>query len=232
MSKNEILKKIEKQLIVSCQALPGEPLYLEHMSIMPYMAKAAVMAGAKAIRANGFRDIAEIKKYVDVPVIGLIKKQYGNFPQYITVSMDEIDDLVEAKADIIALDCTLRDRYDGKSINEFVKEIKEKYKDIILMADVSTLEEAINAEKMGVDMVGTTLNGYTDYTKKDSGPNYSLIEEMVKTLNIPVIAEGKIHSPEQARKMLEIGAYCVVVGGAITRPLEIATRFVEEMRKI
>lgn len=232
MKKHEILKKIEKQLIVSCQALPGEPLYLEHMSIMPYMAKAAVMAGAKAIRANGFRDIAEIKKHVDVPVIGLIKKQYGDFPQYITVSMDEIDDLVEAKADIIALDCTLRDRYDGKSINEFVKEIKEKYKDIILMADVSTIEEALNAEKMGVDMVGTTLNGYTDYTKDDASPNYALIEEMVKTLKIPVIAEGKIHNPEQARKMLELGAYCVVVGGAITRPLEIATRFVEEMRKI
>lgn len=121
----DIVKKLKGKLIVSCQALPGEPLYQEEYTIMPLMAKAAVLAGASGIRANSFRDVKAIKKEVSVPVIGLIKKQYSNFPQYITVSMNEIDDLVEAGADIIALDCTLRKRFDGLSINEFIANIKK-----------------------------------------------------------------------------------------------------------
>ncbi|CAM3166957.1 N-acetylmannosamine-6-phosphate 2-epimerase [Streptobacillus ratti] len=227
---NKLLEQLKGQLIVSCQALPGEPLYIENDTIMPLMARAAIKAGAKGIRANGVLDVKEIKKEVNVPVIGLLKKNYEGFPQYITVGMSEIDVLVEAGADIIALDCTLRERYDGKTINEFIVEIKAKYPKILLMADISNLEEGINAEKAGVDIVGTTLNGYTPYTETlDKGPNYSLIEELVAVVKIPVIAEGRIHTPESARKMLELGAYAVVVGGAITRPLEITNRFIEGM---
>lgn len=225
----EVLKNLKGQLIVSAQALPGEPLYLENMTFMNLMAKAAVIAGAKGIRTNSIRDVKAIKNEVDVPVIGLIKKQYPNFPQYITVGMQEIDELVEAKADIIALDCTLRERYDGLTINEFIAKIKEKYPDIVLMADISNFEEAVNAEKAGVDLVGTTLNGYTPYTENDKAPNYELINKLSKTLKIPVIAEGRIHSPEAAKRMLDEGAYAVVVGGAITRPLEITKRFIEGM---
>lgn len=231
MTKKEILEKLKGQLIVSCQALPGEPLYIEGSTFMPLMARAALMAGAKGIRTNGVLDVVEIKKEIgNTPLIGLIKKQYQGGEQYITVSMKEIDDLVNAGADIIALDCTLRDRYDGKSINEHVALIKEKYPNILLMADISNFEEGLNAEKMGVDLVGTTLNGYTDYTKEDkNGPNFDLIKKLVDNLNIPVVAEGRVHTPEQAKKMLELGAYSVVVGGAITRPLEIATRFIKGM---
>lgn len=229
MEKIKLLESFKGKLIVSCQALPGEPLYIENGTIMPLMAKAAERAGAIGIRANGVLDIKEIKKIVNLPVIGLIKKQYNNFPQYITVTMAEIDALVEAKADIVALDCTLRKRVDGRTINEFITAIKEKYPNIILMADISTFEEGINAEKAGVDLVGTTLSGYTPYSTKIEGPDYQLVEKLVKILKIPVIAEGRIHEPKQAKKMLEIGAYAVVVGGAITRPLEITQRFIKEI---
>lgn len=230
MKKEEILQQIKGQLIVSCQALPGEPLYIENGTMMPLMARAAKMAGAVAIRTNGVLDVVEIKKEVNLPIIGLIKKQYGDFPQYITVTMKEIDELVEAGADIIALDCTLRDRIDGKTINEFIKEIKEKYNNIILMADISTFEEGVNAEKAGVDIVGTTLSGYTPYSEKKEGPDYELVEKLVKKLSIPVIAEGRIHEPGHAKKMFELGAYSVVVGGAITRPLEITKRFINAIK--
>lgn len=227
MNKKEIIEKLKGKLIVSCQALPGEPLYIENDTMMPLMAVAAKRAGAAGIRTNGERDVKEIKKTVDLPVIGLIKKEYEGFSQYITVTMKEIDTLVKAGADIIALDCTMRERGDGKTVNGFIKEIKEKYPDIILMADISTFEEGVNAEKAGVDMVGTTLSGYTPYSEKTDGPDFKLVEKLSKELDIPVIAEGKIHEPQQAKKMLELGAHAVVVGGAITRPLEIAQRFVK-----
>lgn len=227
MNKKEIIEKLKGKLIVSCQALPGEPLYIENDTMMPLMAVAAKRAGAAGIRTNGERDVKEIKKTVDLPVIGLIKKEYEGFSQYITVTMKEIDTLVKVGADIIALDCTMRERGDGKTVNGFIKEIKEKYPDIILMADISTFEEGVNAEKAGVDMVGTTLSGYTPYSEKTDGPDFKLVEKLSKELAIPVIAEGKIHEPQQAKKMLELGAHAVVVGGAITRPLEIAQRFVK-----
>ncbi|EEY34281.1 N-acetylmannosamine-6-phosphate 2-epimerase [Pseudoleptotrichia goodfellowii] len=227
MNKKEIIEKLKGKLIVSCQALPGEPLYIENDTMMPLMAVAAKRAGAAGIRTNGERDVKEIKKTVDLPVIGLIKKEYEGFFQYITVTMKEIDTLVKAGADIIALDCTMRERGDGKTVNGFIKEIKEKYPDIILMADISTFEEGVNAEKAGVDMVGTTLSGYTPYSEKTDGPDFKLVEKLSKELDIPVIAEGKIHEPQQAKKMIELGAHAVVVGGAITRPLEIAQRFVK-----
>ena len=229
MNKEELLKKIKGKLIVSCQALPGEPLYIENGTMMPLMAVAAKQAGAAGIRTNSKRDVEEIRKVVDLPIIGLIKKSYDGFPQYITVTMKEIDELVQAKADIIALDCTMRERPEAKTINEFIKKIKEKYPDILLMADISTFEEGVNAEKAGVDFVGTTLSGYTPYSKKSDGPDFNLVENLAKTLRIPVIAEGKVHEPKQAKKMLELGAFAVVVGGAITRPLEIAQRFVKEI---
>lgn len=227
MGKEEILNILRGGLIVSCQALPGEPLYLENDTIMPLMARAAKQAGACAIRTNGVRDVIAIKEETNLPVIGLIKKSYDGYEQYITFTMDEVDQLVEAGADIIALDCTLRKRKDGRTVGEFIKAIKGKYPNILLMADISSLEEGINAWKAGVDMVGTTLSGYTSYTPKLEGPDYELVENLVNSIDIPVIAEGRIHYPEQAKKMLELGATAIVVGGAITRPLEITSRFMK-----
>ncbi len=226
-----MINKIKSGLIVSCQALEGEPLYIENDSIMPLMARAAKKAGACAIRTNGVRDVIGIKKETQLPVIGIIKKSYEGYEQYITVTMDEIDKLVEAGADIIALDCTLRERKDGKTVAEHIKSIKEKYPDILLMADISNLEEGINAWKSGVDLVGTTLSGYTDYTPKLDGPDYELVKSLVEAIDIPVIAEGRVHYPNQAVEMLKLGATAVVVGGAITRPLEITSRFMDAINK-
>ena len=224
-SKEEILKAIEKSIVVSCQALPGEPLYVEEKSIMYLMARAAKQAGAKCIRTSSVRDVIAIKEETGLPVIGLIKKKYEGYDSYITPTMREIDDLVEAGADIIALDCTMGRRGDGSTINEFLEAIHKKYKDIILMADISTYEEGINAWKCGVDIVSTTMSGYTPYSPKTEGPDFPLVKKLVAEVDIPVIAEGRIHTPELAKEMLAAGAYAVVVGGAITRPLEIATRF-------
>lgn len=222
---NELLNDIHGSIIVSCQALPNEPLYNEDMSLMPFMAKAAQIAGCKCIRTSSVRDVISIKEATGLPVIGLIKKTYEGYDSYITPTMQEIDELVAVESDVIALDCTLRKRGDGTSINDFLAAIRNKYPDIRLMADISTLEEGINACKAGVDMVGTTLSGYTPYSPQIDGPDFELVQNLVNSINIPVIAEGKIHTPEQAAKMLKTGAHAIVVGGAITRPLEIAQRF-------
>ena len=223
--KNEILEMVKGSIIVSCQALPVEPMYCEEMSLMPYFAKAAQQAGSKVIRTSSVRDVIAIKEKTGMPVIGLIKRNYEGFESYITPTMQEIDELVAADSDVIALDCTDMKRGDGTTIPEFLAAIRAKYPDIVLMADISTFEEGIRAYECGVDMVGTTMSGYTPHSVKTEGPNYELVQKLVETLPIPVIAEGRVHYPDQAKKMLELGAHAVVVGGAITRPLEIAQRF-------
>ncbi len=230
MDKKELYEYLRGELIVSCQALPGEPLYREEGGVMCLMAQAAKNAGVKAIRAQGIVDIKQIKEQTNLPVIGIIKKSYPGYATYITATMDEVDKLVEAGSDIIALDCTNRERGDGKTPSEFVKEIKEKYPNIVLMADISNLEEAIEAEKAGVDFVGTTMNGYTPYTTVSKKFDPSLVKEIVENVKIPVIAEGKIHEPKEAKAALEAGAHCMVVGGAITRPQEITSRFLAELK--
>ena len=172
-----------------------------------------------------------IKEETDLPVIEIIKIVYDGYDSYITPTMKEVDELYAADADIIALDCTMRRRGDGSTINEFIAQIKEKYPDVVLMADISTYEEGVNAWKCGVDFVGTTLSGYTDYSPKVDGPDVELVKKLSETIDIPVIAEGKVHYPDEAVQMLEAGAYAVVVGGAITRPLEIATRFINRVKE-
>lgn len=227
MNKEEILKNIKGSVVISCQALPNEPLYVEEKSIMYLMARAAKQAGSPAIRTNSVRDVIDIKKETGLPVIGLIKREYEGSEVYITPTMKEVDELVDAKSDVIALDCTFSKRLNDESINDFIKNIKEKYPSIILMADISTYEEGVNAYKCGVDMVGTTMNGYTSQSIKEDTSNLELVKKLVKEINIPVIAEGKVHYPYQVKEMLDAGAYSVVVGGAITRPLEIAQRFIK-----
>lgn len=229
-SKEEILKAMKHSIIVSCQALPGEPLYVEEKSIMYLMARAAKQAGATCIRTNSVRDVIAIKEETKLPVIGLIKKQYEGYESYITPTLKEVAELVEAEADVVALDCTMRRRGDGATINEYIAKIKELYPDIVLMADISTYEEGVNAWKCGVDLVSTTMSGYTSYSSQLEGPDFELVKKLVETVDIPVIAEGRVHTPELAKAMLETGAYAVVVGGAITRPFEIATRFMNAIK--
>ena len=227
MTKQEILDAIHGKMIISCQAIPGEPLYLEDDSVMYLMARAAKRAGTPAIRTSSIRDVAAIKKETGLPVIGLVKINYPGYDSYITPTMKEVDDLVAVGSDVVALDCTLRKRGDGTTINEFIAQIRQKYPDIILMADISNYEEGINAWKCGVDIVGTTMSGYTDYTSKKDEPDYELMPRLAADIDIPVIGEGKIHYPDQAVKALQTGIWSIVVGGAITRPLEIAQRFMK-----
>lgn len=222
-----IIEQLKGKLVISCQALPGEPLYREEGGVMVLMAKAALEAGAVAIRAQGVTDIRQIKEAFDVPVIGIIKRSYEGYGSYITATMKEVDELVQVGSEIIALDATLRPRGDGSTVNEFVAAIKEKYPNQLLMADISTLEEGLNAAKCGFDLIGTTMNGYTPYTEGETvGPNFELMKQLVEQTGKPIVAEGKIHTPEDLKTAFEQGIYTAVVGGAITRPLEIAKRFI------
>ena len=232
MTKQELFSLMKGTIIVSCQATPGEPLYMKDQTVMHLMARAAKLAGAKMIRTSSVRDIVAIKEETGLPVIGLIKREYPGYAGRITMTMREVDECMEALSDIVSIDCTDTPRGDHLTAPEFIRQVKEKYPNIILMADCATLEEAKAACAAGADLVGSTMNGYTAATAHCKGePNYDLVKDMVAALPCPVIAEGRVHTPEQAKKMLDIGAWAVVVGGAITRPYEIACRFMAAVKE-
>lgn len=231
MTKEQLFSIMKGTVIVSCQATPGEPLYVREGSVMPLMARAAKLAGAKMIRTSSKRDIELIKEETGLPVIGLIKREYPGYAGRITMTMREVDECMQAGSDIVSIDCTDCPRGDGLTPGEFLQKARAKYPNIIIMADCATLDEARAAYSAGADLVGSTMNGYTPQTSMHTdGPNFELVRAMAQALPCPVIAEGRIHTPEQAREMLEIGAWAVVVGGAITRPLEIAARFMEAVK--
>ena len=229
MHHDEICNKIRGGLIVSCQALAHEPLH--GADIMAKMALAAKQGGACGIRANTIVDIAAIRAAVDLPVIGIIKREYADSAVYITPTMDEVDALCDAGVEIIATDATNRPRPNGASLQSFFEEARKKYPKALFMADCSNLEEAVQAEALGFDFVGSTLSGYTPYTADAPAPNLPLLAAMYERLKTPIIAEGGIHSPEQAAEALRLGALAVVVGGAITRPQEITARFAAKVQE-
>ncbi|REE67329.1 N-acylglucosamine-6-phosphate 2-epimerase [Paenibacillus taihuensis] len=210
-------------IIVSCQAYPGDPMYDE--SSMLNMARAAEQGGAIGIRANGERDIRNIARNVSIPVIGLIKRNIPGSEIYITPAWEDAEAIIAAGAKIVAMDVTMREHR-----NEIVRHMIHNIHacGALVMADVSTLEEGIMAERLGADYVSTTLSGYTSYSLQLEGPDIALVAKLCKRLEVPVIAEGRIWTPEDAVKALEAGAEYVVVGSAITRPEQITARFAQQ----
>ena len=224
MKVNNKIETVHKKLIVSCQALPAEPLHSSF--IMGRMALAAKEGGAAGIRANTKEDIAEIRKNVDIPIIGIVKRDYPDCKVYITPTMKEIDELMEVKPEIIAIDATKNLRPNGVTLDEFYAQIQP------LMADCSTYEEAIHADELGFDFIGTTLVGYTDQSKdmKIEQNDFELIKEIVKNVKHNVIAEGNINTPEKVKRVMQLGVFSIVVGSAITRPQLITKAFVDALK--
>lgn len=222
---------LKGKLIVSCQALPHEPLYSSF--IMGRMAQAAQEGGAAGIRANTPEDIREIRSRVGLPIIGIIKQCYEGSDVYITPTMAEVDRLMEVRPEIIAVDATNNPRPSGITLENFVTQIREKYPGQLLMADCSTVEEAIHADEIGFDFIGTTLVGYTRQSKGDdlSKDDFAILRKILKSVRHRVIAEGKIDTPQKARRVIEMGAFSVVVGSVITRPQFITRTFVEEIER-
>ncbi len=225
------VENLKGKLIVSCQALPDEPLHSSF--IMGRMALAAKQGGAVGIRANTREDIKEIRSQVDLPIIGIVKRDYDDSDIYITPTMKEIEELMEVKPEIIAMDATIATRPGGKNIDEFFKEVKEKYPEQLFMADCSTVDEALHADELGFDFIGTTMVGYTPQSKGDKieANDFEILRKIVSNVKHKVIAEGNINTPQKARRVVELGAYSVVVGSIITRPQLITKSFVEEMEK-
>lgn len=229
MTNTEILNQIKGKLIVSCQALETEPLYDSY--IMSKMAWAAYLGGAAGIRANTIIDIKAIKEKVDLPVIGIIKRVYDDSDVYITPTEKEVDALVEIGCEIIAVDATDRLRPNGVTFEEFFTKVRKKYPNQLFMADTSCFEEGKKAEELGFDLIGTTMAGYTPYTKGTPLPDFTLMERYVNELHTPVIAEGGIWVPEELKKAIDIGVHAAVVGTAITRPMDITKHFISALEK-
>ena len=227
---NDKVENLKGKLIVSCQALPHEPLHSSF--IMGRMALAAKEGGAAGIRANTKEDIAEIQAQVDLPVIGIVKRDYEDSKVYITPTMKEIEELMEVKPEIIALDATSDLRPGGKTLDGFYREIRAAYPEQLLMADCSTVEEALHADELGFDFLGTTLVGYTEQSRglKIEADDFAIIREIVAKVRHRVIAEGNINTPEKARRVIELGTFSVVVGSIITRPQLITKSFAEALR--
>ena len=218
---------LKGKLVVSCQALPHEPLHSSF--IMGRMAFAAKEGGACGIRANTKEDIKEIQSQVDLPIIGIVKRDYEGCKVYITPTMKEIDELMEVKPEIIAMDATISLRPGGKTLDELFREAKEKYPEQLFMADCSTIEEALHADELGFDFIGTTMVGYTEQSAqlKIENNDFEIIREILSKVKHPVIAEGNINAPEKAKRVIELGCFSVVVGSIITRPQLITKAFAD-----
>lgn len=229
----DVIQRLKNKVVVSVQAMPSEPLYLE--KCMAAMMKSVVKGGAGGLRVAGTRDVKNAKTLFDVPVIGITKPDIipSNYKEivYITPEIKDVIALVDAGADIIAFDGTQRPRPNNTSLKDIIKFIHINKK--IAMADISTVEEGIEAAKLGADILSTTLAGYTLESKASpAGPDFPLLEKLVKSVDVPVCLEGRIWEPSDVDKAFEIGAHCVVIGSAITRPQLITKRFVQRGNKL
>lgn len=227
---HHVFHALRNGLVVSCQAEGDDPFNSpEGVSLF---ARAAIMGGAVAIRTEGKAKTAEIKKHVSVPVIGLIKSYFDDGFVRITGSKQDVLDLIEVKCDIIAIDGTFRVR-ESLTGPDFIRSIKREFS-CLIMADIATIDEGMACIEAGVDCLSTTLSGYTPETQSrisDHKPDYKLLEELVKRSPIPVFAEGRINTPDDAKRMMNLGAWGVVVGTVITRPRVVTSWFVDAVNQ-
>ncbi|MFG1912154.1 N-acetylmannosamine-6-phosphate 2-epimerase [Kribbella sp. NPDC048928] len=219
---SDVLQAIRGRLVVSCQAYPSEPMNTP--STMRAVALAVVDGGAAGLRVQGIEDITAIRAAVALPLIGLWKD--GHHGVFITPTLDHALAVAEAGADIVALDGTQRPRPDGRTLAETVAAVHDRTGKLV-MADCSTYDEGLAAADAGADVVGTTLSGYTPYTTKGDGPDLDLVARLAEALDRPVLAEGRVHTPDQAAQAVAAGAWSVVVGTAITHPTTITRWFAE-----
>ncbi|MGB7549406.1 MAG: putative N-acetylmannosamine-6-phosphate 2-epimerase [Terracidiphilus sp.] len=222
-----IFAQLKGRLIVSCQAFPGDPL--EDTDALRRMALAAIGGGAGGLRINSAEHIAALRRDTRLPIIG-IQKQYGPAGLRITPDFAAAAALAAAGASIVALDCTDRVWPDGDPWQKLIQRIHQELH-LPVMADISTLDEALAAAAAGADCVGTTLNGYTERTRNNQSFSWTLLAQMAQQLHAPIMAEGHISTPEVARRALDGGAWCVIVGSAITRPGVIAAKFVRALER-
>jgi N-acylglucosamine-6-phosphate 2-epimerase len=235
-----LLEKFKNGLIVSCYAGADFNEEMARPETMLCVANSCIVGGACAIRTN-YDNVSAIKKAVQVPVIG-IKKIYKSGDMFegdfrITPTLKEVEVLLKAGADAIAIDGTLRERYDTLTVREFISEIKRQF-NAFLITDISTLEEGVAAWEYGADMVGTTLSGYTPYSKNpirfgtlpSPDPDYEIIAELKKAGVKHIVAEGRITNGEKMRKALDAGAYCVVIGTSITEPKKIVKTILQDAK--
>lgn len=232
------IEELKKGLIVSCQATSEEPM--RESSIMGRFALAAEMGGAVGVRINGVADILAVKQLVHIPVVGLIKHCYPGYWSYITPTLRDVESVYVTGAEIVAVDVTKLPKPEGKDARQLIREIKKEFPDILLMGDVSTLEEGIAAVEEGCDLISSTLAGYTEYTLHkgvDSNriielqdPDIDLVADLVAHVKVPVVAEGRYWDDILAAKAFQAGAHNVVIGAGITRPQIITKKIVDNIQ--
>lgn len=227
MTKTEILDRLRGGLIASAQAYPGEPM--RDPRTMDEVAQACVAGGAVGIRAQGLADLALITQHVDVPVIGLWKD--GHDGVFITPTLTHAVAVAATGCQIVAMDATRRPRPDGRTFAQSVAGLKEAFPSVLVMADCGCLEDARAAQDGGADLLGTTLAGYTGDRPVTDGPDIELVDQVAAIAEVPLIVEGRVHMPEQARTVMEHGAFAVVVGTAITHPTTITSWFVDAVAR-
>jgi N-acylglucosamine-6-phosphate 2-epimerase len=222
-----MLQDVQGKLIVSCQALPEEPLHSPF--IMGRMALAAKMGGAAAIRAQGVEDINEIIGVTGLPVIGLIKRNYTDSDIYITATLREVEELLTTKCAVVALDMTNRKRPGGIAVSKLVERVHAAGR--LVLADISTYEEGLKAAAIGADAISTTMSGYTPYSRQLAGPDVKLVQDLARELTIPVFAEGRINTPADVTLVMAAGAYAPIIGSAISRPQLITVNFAAAVKE-
>ncbi|MBD2394819.1 N-acetylmannosamine-6-phosphate 2-epimerase [Cyanobacterium aponinum FACHB-4101] len=221
------MKELQSSLVISCQAPSNSPLH--NPDIIANIALACVNQGAKGLRIDSPNHIKAVRKLLpDIPIIGLWKQMGLDSDVYITPRLEDAIAVAEAGADIIAIDATQRKRPNGETLEEIISHIQQNLQKLV-MADIDTKENAIIARDLGVDFIGTTLYGYTQDTRQFTPPNFDLIEELVREINTPIICEGGIKTPEEAKKALDKGCFCVVVGTVITGIDLLAQNFVKAL---